>query len=65
MPALFIHSTHDKLINIKHTQQNLKAYAGKKDYIEVNGSHNTTRPNWSFDRAIRFIGDCNSIAEEV
>ena len=43
MPALFISSKQDTLINPKHTEKIFQKYTGPKKLIYVKGEHNDAR----------------------
>ena len=56
VPALFIHGTNDKLINISHSRNLIRVFAGKAELLEIqNSDHNTGRPKWIYRRVFKFL----------
>jgi hypothetical protein len=54
-PALFVHAINDELIDISHMRRIYDAYGGDKSKIEIQGGHNTQRPDWFIDFACKHL----------
>ena len=57
VPAIFIHGTNDKLVNISHSKNLISVFAGQsKELLEVeNSDHNTGRPQWIYRKVFKFL----------
>ncbi|CAM9807216.1 unnamed protein product [Scytosiphon promiscuus] len=55
IPALFVAGLSDDFIKPHHSKQICEAYAGDKNYITVNGDHNSPRPGFLFDSVYIFL----------
>eukprot|EP01117_Protostelium_nocturnum_P005497 TRINITY_DN1989_c0_g1_i3.p1 TRINITY_DN1989_c0_g1~~TRINITY_DN1989_c0_g1_i3.p1 ORF type:complete len:181 (-),score=51.14 TRINITY_DN1989_c0_g1_i3:222-764(-) len=49
IPALFVHGKDDDFITPKHTKALYEKYKGDKNFIEVEGDHNSLRPEFLND----------------
>ena len=58
VPALFCHASEDTVINPRHTQEMYEKYPGDvKQIIEVEGDHNSERPEDFLQTAIEFLSE--------
>jgi hypothetical protein len=58
IPALFAHAEGDNFIQIKHSQKLYEAYGGDKNFIQFDGDHNSSRPDFFFDSVAIFFYNC-------
>ena len=56
-PALFAHGKDDDFIPPHHSETLHELYAGDKNYIAIDGDHNSPRPAFFFDSTVIFF--CN------
>ncbi|CAM9567385.1 unnamed protein product, partial [Ectocarpus sp. 12 AP-2014] len=55
IPALFVAGLADDFIKPHHSKQICEAYAGDKNFITVDGDHNSPRPGFLFDSVYIFL----------
>ncbi len=55
MPALFLTSLSDTLINHKHTEKIFEKYKGAKKLEYIEGDHNEARKNETINSIINFL----------
>eukprot|EP01033_Poteriospumella_lacustris_P013378 gene13378-9579_t len=55
VPALFIAAEHDQFIIPKHSQTIHERYGGDKNFILVEGDHNSIRPRYMYDSVAIFL----------
>ncbi|CAM9109177.1 unnamed protein product [Pylaiella littoralis] len=55
IPALFVAGLDDDFIKPHHSEQICEAYAGDKNFIKVDGDHNSARPTFLFDSVYIFL----------
>eukprot|EP00903_Cladosiphon_okamuranus_P008877 g8499.t1 len=55
IPALFVAGKSDDFIQPHHSKQICDAYAGDKNFITVDGDHNSPRPGFLFDSVYIFL----------
>lgn len=55
VPALFIAAEHDQFITPKHSQSICEKYGGDKNFILVEGDHNSIRPRYMYDSVAIFL----------
>ena len=60
MPAIFLHSDNDALVNISHMAELYDAYAGDKSMLKVTGDHNSYREPYVYKRIQEFILRCHN-----
>mmetsp|Transcript_88016 Transcript_88016/g.244311 ORF Transcript_88016/g.244311 Transcript_88016/m.244311 type:complete len:464 (+) Transcript_88016:210-1601(+) len=72
VPAIFMHARQDTFISPGHSRQLYDAYLGDKEFVLIDGDHNTERSAHAIDRAIDFfcrafrVGDMDlSLAPDV
>ena len=55
IPAFFCHAENDSFVGINHCKDLYNCYAGDKNFVFVNGNHNSTRPRFFRDSAAIFF----------
>ncbi|CBJ29857.1 conserved unknown protein [Ectocarpus siliculosus] len=55
IPALFVAGLADDFIKPHHSKQICEAYAGDKNFVTVDGDHNSPRPGFLFDSVYIFL----------
>lgn len=55
MPAIFLHATKDRLVNVAQSRELYEKYYGDKYLLELGGGHNSTRPSLVLDRVVEII----------
>ena len=59
IPALFVHSRDDQLVNISHSESLFEAYPHPdKTFIKLSGGHNSTRPMALYFEVASFLKRC-------
>ncbi|GFH14895.1 hydrolase_4 domain-containing protein, partial [Haematococcus lacustris] len=54
-PALFGHAKDDTFIRMHHSERLYEAYAGDKNFIKVDGDHNSRRPEFFYQSVAIFF----------
>jgi len=54
-PALFHHTTNDRIVPNYHSKDLYNAYPAEKEYLETEGNHNSTRSDEYYDAVLKFI----------
>jgi len=57
-PAIFLHGRRDSFIQPRHSQQLYDAYSGAKEFITVEGDHNSVRGRQVVGHVINFFKRC-------
>lgn len=57
-PAIFLHGRRDSFIQLRHSQQLYDAYSGSKEFIMVEGDHNSARGGQVVGHIINFFKRC-------
>ena len=55
IPAIFIHSADDQLVNIKHSRELYEEFTGPKCFMEITGQHNTIRDKSIVIKALKIL----------
>lgn len=57
MPAIFLHATKDRLVNVTQSRELYDKYPGDKYLLELGGGHNSTRPTLVLERVVEILID--------
>ncbi|CAK9099601.1 unnamed protein product, partial [Durusdinium trenchii] len=63
-PAIFLHGKKDDFVDVKHSRQLYEVYAGSKEFIAVDGDHNSERGGQVVGHVISFFKRCLRPAEQ-
>jgi len=55
VPAIFMHGGKDTFISPKHSRQIYDAYLGDKEYVTIDGDHNSERSDRDINRSVDFF----------
>lgn len=55
VPAIFMHGGKDTFISPKHSRQIYDAYLGDKEYLTIDGDHNSERSDRDINRTVDFF----------
>lgn len=55
VPAIFMHGGKDTFISPKHSRQIYDAYLGDKEYVTIDGDHNSERSDRDINRTVDFF----------
>mmetsp|Transcript_112372 Transcript_112372/g.210719 ORF Transcript_112372/g.210719 Transcript_112372/m.210719 type:complete len:812 (-) Transcript_112372:65-2500(-) len=55
VPAMFVHARKDHFVPMHHSQRLYEAYGGRKEFLEIGGTHNSPRGPRVVDRIVDFF----------